>query len=223
MKAQIVFDSGTVLIRDHKAHYHELNIGYFEPVILVYCDGRLKTVIQPTDIAARGNRINVRQINSGGHDVTSGISCPQLVQSLLRWSTIYSGSTPPPVLPDRLDVVFNLNSGSLGCGVVKDRNFKTYRGDPPTHTGHNRAHTGVAHDLVAEYTINAGDELMLDTGSGSPLWSSKTCPPRTDNIELLLPVPDSSVFKFYRDVLDLASGQEYWLPNQGHPVPSGGP
>ncbi|HKG23236.1 MAG TPA: hypothetical protein VKC34_15160 [Blastocatellia bacterium] len=215
IQATVVLDSGVLFLDGLKEPYTSIDVGYFQPRIVVYVDGEEASNYQPSQI---GKYLDVR--------LEGGITQKQLVpfsdcmnSKLLRLSELYSGKTPPALRPDSFETIISFDSGHFRCSGVKERYFyEMFAGEKIGR----KSFGPIAHDIVIEFDMGDDGVLSLKDRGGLDLYSSRSNPAkRRIDIEILAEDPTAEMF--YAKALDLDPKESYFLPNQGHPPPVGAP
>lgn len=215
VQVSVVLDSGILATPDRKRSYSSLDVGYFDPHIEIYGDGKpLKSI--PQDRV--GKKIDVRFI--GGDPASQVEFSDKLDRDLLRLGNLYSGSnTKPNLKADPCDCVINFDSGWFRPAATKDRHF--YVMTKGAKSG--RKHVGkIAHDIVVEYEIGPNQALVITDENGT-LFSSRDYKSVSRRFDIEILAPEESTLKFYRETLNIGADDTYMVPNQGNPPPMGAP
>lgn len=216
IQVTIVLDSGLFLTDEEATGFTYSEVGYFTPHLHIYRDGEKTEEIDPAKMGTNCRLINVRKINTKGEEVGGGIRFSKcLLKHLLRLHNLYGHF----VIVDRpqLDCIFHFNSGSFRSSKLKPRAFKECDGQSHQLTGKRQSVVPIAHDIIIEYELAAGEKLTLSDEAGVVIWSSDSLP-ANGRIDIDVMADNSTAVMFYRDALKLR-GQNYWLPNQDDPPP----
>lgn len=215
LQVSVVLDSGILAGSNRKKSYSSLDVGYFDPHIEIYGDGKLIKTITKDLI---GKKVNVRFT---GGDPTSQVKfSDELDRDLLRLGTLYRDSnTKPDFKADPCECVINFNSGWFRPAATKDRHFYIMTRD----TKKGRKHVGkIAHDIVVEYEVGANQALVITDENGT-LFSSNDYKGVTRRFDIEILAPEEATLRFYRETLTLGADDPYMVPNQGNPPPMGAP
>lgn len=214
IQATVVLDSGILLLEGVEAPYSTINVGYFQPKIVIYSDGEQVYEHQPQV----GKKLDVRL--EGGNTAQNLVAFSNCMSSsLLRLSKLYNGFAKPALRCDCFDTTINFTSGHFRCSGVKERFFYEMREGQKVG---RKSFGKMAHDIVVEYDL--GDEGVLSITDGGDLdWSNRliSTPKRRLDIEIL--AEDSTAERFFAEAFELDPKGIYYLPNQGHPPPCGAP
>ena len=102
----------------------------------------------------------------------------------------------------------------MNCAVP----FKEMNGVSHQPTGHVKTTPAIAHDVVVEYQLAAGESFRIASGN-DVLWSTAEYPNVTRRFDIECIADNSTTEFYYREMLKLGR-LNYWLPNQGQPPPS---
>ncbi len=215
VQVSVILDSGILSDPKRKTSYSSLNVGYFDPHIEIYGDGKVLKSIPQDKI---GKRIEVRFI--GGDPASRVEFSDKLDKELLRLGNLYKDSTTKPNFKaDPCDCVINFNSGWFRPAATKDRHFYVMTGN----TKKERKHVGkIAHDIIVEYEIGPDQSLVIKD-ENSTLFSSADYNGVTRRFDIEILAPEEATMKFYRETLTLGANDPYMVPNQGNPPPMGAP
>ncbi|HKY06558.1 MAG TPA: hypothetical protein VJQ56_16795 [Blastocatellia bacterium] len=215
VQVSIVLDSGILSDPDRKTSYSSLDVGYFDPHIEIYGDGKALKSIPQDKI---GKKIEVRFI---GGDATSKVEfSDKLDKELLRLATLYKDSTKKPSFkPNPCECVINFTSGWFRPAATKDRHFYVVTPDAKKV----RKHVGkIAHDIVVEYEIGPSQSLVIKDENGT-LFTSADYKGVARRFDIEIMAPEEATMKFYKETLDIGADDPYLVPNQGNPPPMGAP
>jgi hypothetical protein len=217
---RITLDSGVLLEDDsYQSSFSSFEVGVSKPRFNIYADGVLiSPQINESLIHARIElRISGERNRKDAVDVT--LSDELLKLQLLRLTELYGVEGPHVQISiDAFDCILAFSSGRVRGAMIRDRDFVEM--DVSTHqpTGRRKTLRDVAHDLVIDLELNAGETFAL-IGDGKILWSSaQLVIDRSLHIEVV--TESSAADVHFRQVLNLREGQNYWLPNSGDPPPA---
>jgi hypothetical protein len=219
--ASIILDSGSFISPVPGVLYKSCRVGYFQcdvscPDVRIYADGE-EVRIDPHFKFGDGNRtVNVTHLNGRGEAIVGVKRSASIDRHLLARSALYPGETIA-LREDRFDCILQFHSGHFRCSMVKKRRFKEINQDGVVTTRDAIEHGPIAHDVVASYELNDGDELQFATAD-QVLWSSKSLKDLRARLDIEILADDGTALKYYRDSLQLRS--TYWVPNQGQPPPN---
>jgi hypothetical protein len=213
--ATVVLDSGILFLGGLKVPYSSIDVGYFQPRIVIYVDGEEVSDYQPDQIGKK-LAVSLDRGNSP-NQVVPFSKC--LNSKLLRLSTLYDGKTPPVMRTDPFDTMISFNSGHFRCSGVKERFFYEMQGGQKIG---RKCFGRIAHDVVIEFDL--GDDGVLSMKDEGALdWSSSQLPSTTKRIDIEILAEDPTAEMFYAKAFDLDPSETYYVPNQGHPPPVGAP
>ena len=194
IQATVVLDSGILLLGGVRAPYTTMNVGYFQPKIVIYADGEQVHEHR----SGVGKKLDVR-LDGGktAQDLVHFSYC--MATSLLRLSTLYNGNPLPTLRSDPFDTIIGFNSGHFRCSGVKERFFyEMVNGKQVDRKSFGK----IAHDILVEFDLGDDGELSLADGGGLD-WSSRQIsrPSRRLDIEIL--AEDSTAKRFFAEALNL--------------------
>lgn len=215
IQTTVVLDSGIFLQENKEPPYSSIEVGYFNPRIVIYVDGEEFKIFDPNPI---GKRLEINF--DAGDGPSQRIAFSQCMnQKILKVSRLYRECKPPARMSDPFDTTIIFNAGHFRCSAVKERYFYEMRGEKKV----DRKNFGrIAHDVVIEYDL--GDHAVLSLKDGLNFdWSTLQVPQAKRRIDIEILAEDSTVEKFYAEAFGIDPETEpdriYYLPNQGHPPP----
>ena len=215
IQATIVLDSGIFLRNDKELPLSSIEVGYFNPRIVIYVDGAESASFEPEQI---GRELEVSFDAGDGRAREIDFSAC-MFEKMLRFSDLYDGDKPPVMLDDPFETTITLNAGHFRCSGVKERYFYEMHGAKKVG---RKCFGRMAHDVVIEYDMSDNGVLTLKDG-GNFYWSSSQTSHAKRRIDIEILAEDCTAEKFYARAFGIDPEKEpdrtYYLPNQGHPPP----
>lgn len=221
--ASIILDSGSFLKQTSNFWYPSWRLGYFQceascPDVRVYADGE---EVETLKLGNGNSIIDVVHLDSNGKNHLGVKKSNMIGEQLLKREILYEVQAEMVLAETEFDCILHFHAGEFRCSMVKRRRFKEVdaAGKPTLDPIKDKVLGPIAHDVVAHYRLEEGDQLKF-VKAGVDIWSSGSVAAKS-RLEIEILADDSTACKYYQNPF----GQRdcYWVPNQGQPPPTSDP